>query len=183
MSNNIEKWTLEDGRKAEKRIHENVNHADLTSEKVVELHMEDERPLKLKQRVTEKSKPVIVERKIETVDAAGNVVDVKIESAEPRVPMQLVEHIAVSSPVSAQGCKKVCHSKGLTKEDMVEAITAAIKAVKSSESCGAKINSLGLADQIAEKVNGDDDGGTTNKILVGVIVLLVVGLGYLLFAM
>ena len=48
---NVEKWTLEDGRKAEKRISESVNHSDLTSEKIVELHMEDERPLKLKQRI------------------------------------------------------------------------------------------------------------------------------------
>jgi len=183
MSNNIEKWTLEDGRKAEKRVHENVNHADLTSEKVVELHMEDERPLKLKQRVTEKTKPVIVERKIETIDASGNVVDVKVESAEPKVTMQLVEHIAVANNVNSQSCKKACHGKGLTKEDMVEAITAAFKAVKSSENVDARINSLGLADQIAEKVNSDEEGATTNKILIGVIVLLIAGLGYLLFAM
>ncbi len=181
MSNNIEKWTLEDGRKAEKRVHENVNHADLTSEKVVELHMEDERPLKLKQRVTEKTKPVIYERKIETIDSTGNVVEVKVESAEPKVAMQLVEHIAVANPVSAQGCKKVCHAKGLTKEDMVEAITAAFKAVKSSDE--VKINSLGLADQIAEKVNDSSEGNTVNNILIGVIVFLTIGLGYLLFAM
>lgn len=181
MSNqNVEKWTLEDGRKAEKRINEVVDHANLTSEKVVELHMEDERPLKLKQRVVEKSKPVIFERKIETVDSNGNVVDVKIESAEPRVPMQLVEHIAVANSVSAHGCKKACHPKGLTKEDLAEAIAVAIEKSKPKNDFG--INSLGLADQIAEKVNANDDG-TTNKVLIAIIVALTIGLGYLLFVM
>jgi hypothetical protein len=183
MSNNTEKWTLEDGRKAEKRVQENINHADLTSEKVVELHMQDERPLKLKQRVIEKSKPIIYERKIETVDDAGNVVDVKIESAEPRVPMQLVEHISAANSFAAQGCKKVCHPKGLTKEDMIEAITMAIKSVKSSDVCESRISSLGIADQIAEKVNEDSNNGVTNKILIGVIIVLAAGLGYMLFAM
>ena len=183
MSNNTEKWTLEDGRKAEKRVQENINHADLTSEKVVELHMEDERPLKLKQRVIEKSKPIIYERKIETVDDAGNVVDVKIESAEPRVPMQLVEHISAANSFAAQGCKKVSHPKGLTKEDMIEAITMAIKSVKSSDVCESRISSLGIADQIAEKVNEDSNNGVTNKILIGVIIVLAAGLGYMLFAM
>lgn len=182
MSNqNVEKWTLEDGRKAEKRIHEVVDHANMTAEKVVELHMEDERPLKLKQRVIEKSKPVIFERKIETVDSNGNVVDVKVESAEPRVPMQLVEHIAVAGSVSAHGgCKKACHSKGLTKEDLAEAIAVAIE--KSRPKDEPRINSLGLADQIAEKVNASDEG-TTNKVLIAIIIALTVGLGYLLFVM
>ena len=55
----IEKWTLEDGRRAEKRI------TELDGERVIELHVESERPLKLTQRVVEKSKPIVYERKIE----------------------------------------------------------------------------------------------------------------------
>lgn len=181
-NHNVEKWTLEDGRKAEKRISETVNHADLTSEKVVELHMEDERPLKLKQRVIEKTKPVIFERKIETVDAHGNIVDVKIESAEPKVPMQLVEHIGVASHhVAAQGCKRSCQSKGLTKEDLAEAIATAIKTSCEKDNC--KLKSMGIADEIAERVNQDSSDNTTNYILYGIIAVLTLGLGYLLFAM
>ena len=177
---NVEKWTLEDGRKAEKRISESVNHSDLTSEKIVELHMEDERPLKLKQRIVEKTKPVLYERKIETLDAQGNVVDVKVESAEPKIPLQLVEHIALANNhVAAQNCKSAC-KKGLTKEDLAEAFATALKSVKS-ENCN--LNSLGIADQIAERVNEDSDNNLTNKILIGIIVLLVAGLGYMLFAM
>lgn len=179
-NHNVEKWTLEDGRKAEKRISETVNHADLTSEKVVELHMEDERPLKLKQRIIEKTKPVIYERKIETVDVHGNVVEVKVESAEPKVPMQLVEHIGLASHhVAAQGCKKACHPKGLTKEDLAEAIVSAMKA--SQNDC--KLKSMGVADEIANRVNAESSDNSTNYILYGIIAVLTFGLGYLLFAM
>jgi len=95
--------------------------------------------------------------------------------------MQLVEHIAVASGVSAQSnCKKTCHPKGLTKEDLAEAIAAAIERSKPNEK--AHINSLGLADQIAEKVNSNEDG-TINKVLIAIIVALTIGLGYLLFVM
>lgn len=182
MSNNVEKWTLEDGRKAEKRVHETVNTSELTSEKVVELHMEDERPLKLKQRVVEKTKPVIYERKIETLDAHGNVVEVKVESSEPKVQMQLVEHIAVGAPMAAHGCKSACKKNaGLTKEDLAEAIAQAIKSANAGD---CKVNSLGIASKIAEKVEGESkSGNTVNNILIGVIVVLTIGLGYMLFAM
>lgn len=180
-NHNVEKWTLEDGRKAEKRVSEIVNPAELTSEKVVELHMEDERPLKLKQRIIEKTKPVIFERKIETIDAHGNVVEVKVESSEPKVPMQLVEHIGLANHhMAAQGCKKSCHAKGLTKEDLAEAIATAIKASKSDD---CKLKSMGIADQIAERVNEESADSTTNYILYGIIVALTLGLGYLLFVM
>lgn len=182
MSNNVEKWTLEDGRKAEKRVHETVNTSELTSEKVVELHMEDERPLKLKQRVVEKTKPVIYERKIETLDAHGNVVDVKVETSEPKVQMQLVEHIAVGSH-AAHGCKSACKkSAGLTKEDLAAAIADAFKSCCSKEEC--KVNSLGIAAKVAEKVDQESKSdNTVNNILIGVIVVLTIGLGYMLFAM
>lgn len=183
MSNNVEKWTLEDGRKAEKRVHETVNTSDLTSEKVVELHMEDERPLKLKQRVVEKTKPVIYERKIETLDANGNIVDVKVESSEPKVQMQLVEHIAVAAQAASHGCKSACKKNaGMTKEDLAEAIALAIKSANAKEEC--KINSQGIAAKIAEEVEVEKKAdNTVNNILIGVIVVLTVGLGYMLFAM
>jgi hypothetical protein len=62
----IEKWTLEDGRRAERRVVEHKN-ADGVAEKIIELHIEDERPLRLQQRVVEKVKPVLYERKFEIV--------------------------------------------------------------------------------------------------------------------
>lgn len=183
MSNKVEKWTLEDGRKAEKRVHETVNTSELTSEKVVELHMEDERPLKLKQRVIEKTKPVIYERKIETLDAHGNVVEVKVESSEPKVQMQLVEHIAVGTTMAAHGCKAACKKQAsLTKEDLAEAIAQAIKSANPKDEC--KVKSLGIASKIAEQVEGESKSdNTVNNILIGVIVVLTIGLGYMLFAM
>jgi len=100
-------------------------------------------------------------------------------SSEPKVQMQFVEHIAVNSGVAAHGvCKKVCHPKGVTKEELAEAIALAINASKDNNDL--KINSLGLADQIAEKINSEGSGITT-KVLIGLIVALTIGLGYLLF--
>jgi hypothetical protein len=99
-----EKWTLEDGRRAERRVVENALNGE--TERVIELHVEDERPLRLQQRVVEKSKPIVYERKVETVDpATGNVIESKVESIEPKVQMQLVEHVKSLSndvPVTRQ---------------------------------------------------------------------------------
>ena len=41
----VEKWTLEDGRRAERRVSETKN-ASGQSERVIELHVEDVRPLR-----------------------------------------------------------------------------------------------------------------------------------------
>ena len=49
----IEKWTLEDGRRAERRVVETTD-SNGQSEKVIELHVEDVRPLRLQQRIVEK---------------------------------------------------------------------------------------------------------------------------------
>lgn len=86
----VEKFSLEDGRIAERHISTNEH-----GEKVIEVYVEEKRPLKLEKRVTEKRKEVLAEQRIETV-VDGNVVDVKVNSIEPQVNMQLREHIAVA---------------------------------------------------------------------------------------
>src|SRR5437868_3696539 len=124
-----EKWTLEDGRRAERRVTENVNPSG-EAERVVELHVEDERPLRLQQRVVEKRKPFVYEREIHTIDKSGVVVEKKVESIEPKVQMQLVEHLVAQNGVSALATEQPvednpCH---VTKEEMIETIVTAIKA-------------------------------------------------------
>jgi hypothetical protein len=127
-----EKWTLGDGRRAERRVTEQ-NSDDGQTERIVELHVEDERPLKLQQRVVEKSKPIVYERKIETIDPhTGSVVDQKVESMEPRVQMQLVEHIASANSVTAQSIQEDCECH-VTREEMVDAIVAAVASFKARE--------------------------------------------------
>lgn len=195
----IEKWTLDDGRRAERHVKET------SEERVIELHVEDERPLRLQQRVVEKSKPFVYEREIEVVDKQGNVVEKKVESIEPKIQMQLVEHIASASEgVAAQSVKEDdcdCH---ITKEEMVDTIISAIKASRSMDGQVASlshevdeekprkkkvrnvngIRSLGLAEEIANKENAAASGDNmTDKVLMGAIALLVVGLAYMLFVM
>lgn len=126
MQNNTERWTLEDGRRAERRVSEVLENG--VGERVVELHVEDERPLKLKERVVERTKPFVYEREIHSLDNAGNVVEKKVESADPRAKMQLVEHLAVQPVVEAQSVAEDCH---VTRDEMVDAIVTAVKSLKS----------------------------------------------------
>lgn len=172
----VENWTLDDGRKAEKRILE-TNDGQGNVEKVIELHIEELRPLKLQQRIVEKSKPVVYERKIETVDATGNVVEQKVEMLEPKVQLQLVEHIAT---IQSQ-------SKGdASKEQTVTALnTAANKEVILKNKKGGKVvNTLGFAEEFEKLQQPQSDGmSLMDKILLVVIAGQVLGLGYILFFM
>lgn len=204
---NVEKWVLGDGRRAEKRVTE-VKGEDGRSERIVELHVEDERPLRLQQRVREKAKPIVFERTIETVDPqSGEVVEQKVESIDPKVTMQLVEHISTKAQesVSAQSVEDDCDCH-VTKEEMIETIVAAVKAVKAdiqpvvqaqsastqrkvtktrrnvSGDFSDRLSSLGLADEIEKRV--DVSGySATDKIMLLVIAAQVVGLGYIVFFM
>jgi hypothetical protein len=185
----IEKWNLEDGRRAERRVVDQKD-ADGQGERIIEVHVEDERPLRLQQRVIEKTKPVLYERKFETIDIkTGQVIEQKIESLERNVPMQIVDHIAVNN-VSSQG--KNDSDKHVTKQEMIDAIVAAIK---TNRECSAaahsarkndvkKVQSLGLAEEI-EKISIPQKDGSSlmDKILFVVIAAQVVGLGYILFFM
>jgi len=198
-----EKWTLDDGRRAERRVTENASENG-QSERVVELHVEDERPLRLQQRVVEKSKPIVYERKVETLDPmTGNVVEQRVESIEPKVQMQLVEHIASAKSVSALSVQDDCDCH-VTKDEMVETIVAAIKATRetapirevvreaaptihaqsmpSPGSLAGRLNSLGLADEIASRVDSGEMS-MMDKVLLGVIAAQVIGLGYIIFFM
>jgi len=208
---NVEKWMLDDGRRAEKRVRE-IKNEDGYGERTVELHVEDERPLRLQQRVREKTKPFVFERTIETVDPkTGEVVDQKLESIDPKVPMQLVEHISSlghsseKGSVSAQTVTEDCDCH-VTKEEMIETIIAAVKTVKADiqsdmQSVQAqsmpkqkvksirntnefpdRLRSLGLAEEIEKRV--DISGySTSDSILLLVIAAQVIGLGYIYFFM
>jgi hypothetical protein len=190
-----EKWTLDDGRRAERRVTDNVNPTG-EAERVIELHVEDERPLRLQQRVVEKRKPFVYEREIHTVDKSGNVVEKKVEAVEPRVQMQLVEHLVTDNGVSALSTDPVvandCH---VTKEEMIETIVSAIKALKTEIEVKQPVVQTpvpvqaapvpgSLAEEIARR-NGAtaQQPGTVNMVLWGVIAALVIGLGYVIFGM
>lgn len=182
MNNNTEKWTLEDGRRAERRVVDNVAPTG-EGERTIELHVEDERPLKLQQRIVEKSKPFIYERETHTVDKNGNIVEKKVESAEPKISMQLVEHIATESEHKSLMAQNVsdndCH---VTKEEMIDTIITAVKTLKEDlTSKPAVVTKPSVVDEIGKRVGSKPD--TVQTIMYGVIAVLIAGLGYVLFIM
>lgn len=174
-----EKWILDDGRRAEKRVIETINTDKMESEKVVELHMEDEKPLKLKQRVIEKTKPFIYERKIETIDAQGNVVDLKIETVEPKVNLQFVDHIVAGGSASAQSVG------GISKDEIVEMVKEAMKSTGPCHAsvCSRKLKSKGVVDEVENKIEKDNQPSIMDKVLIVVIAAQMIGLAYLFFGM
>ena len=197
----VEKWTLEDGRRAERRVTENQG-ADGQGEKVVELFVEDERPLKLQQRVVEKTKPVICERKIETIDpATGNVIEQKVESLEPKVPLQVVDHIKVAQAPAAVVAQSVANEgdRPVTKQEMIDAIVAAIKANREVvytpapaaapapapvKAAAKKLNSYGIAEELEKAVEpAKKQLSVADIALYAIIGAQVIGLAYILFFM
>lgn len=141
----VEKWMLEDGRRAERWVTENVG------ERVVEIHMEEERPLILQQRIVEKSKPIIYERETSMLDKSGNIVNKKVETLD---------------------------SEKLTEDTKQELINSIVNALQ----CGNELKTMGLADEIAANQEVENMN-STDKLLIGVIGLLALGLGYIVFFM
>jgi len=179
----VDSYTLGDGRRAERRIKEVTK--DGVVEKIVELHVEAERPLRLQERIVETSKPVVVERKLEKIDpATGNVVEKKVEALEPKTPMQVVEHIGFTQK---PGCD--CHGCdcNVTKQDMIDAIIAALQTKNdvSAQSVPSELSnglaSLGVVDKIAPTVK--QGMSTMDKVLMGIVAAQIAALVYLIFFM
>lgn len=176
MSNNVEKWTLEDGRRAERRVSEQAL-ANGQQEKVIELHVEDERPLRLQQRVVEKSRPIVYERTLETIDPkTGKVVEQKVEAIEPKVQMHLVEHIACETE------KPKCCKENMV-DKVVEKVLERLAPVEPSAELGQKLNSLGLVDEIGNRVADANKFSIIDKFLLAVIAAQLCGLVYIMFFM
>lgn len=111
----VHKFVLEDGRRAERRIVENID--DCEGEKITELYAEAERPLVLSERVKEKTKPFVYERTYESLDANGNVVEQKVESLDPQSKMNVQSHI---TSLSAQ--EEPVKDRFVTSEELLETV-------------------------------------------------------------
>lgn len=195
MKTKIEKWIQEDGRRAERHVTETKFDKEGQAERTIELHLEDPRPLKLQQRIVEKIKPVIFERKIEIINpATGEVVERKVETVEQKVPMQLVDHIGVSEPKKADPVPETSfdpmnpsngplYLQGKDLKALVELLknNQAKDNEDASPEFETKLKSLGMAEQAARK--SSKEGLSGDKLLMGVIVAQVVALGYVLFFM
>ena len=167
--NKIEKWTLEDGRKAEKVIVEKkLDNEEV--ERVIEIKIENERPLSVQQRIVERYKPFVYERRIETIDPnTGEVLEVKVEN--------------LGEGMSAQHAGEILDNSYVTKKEMVEAIVKAVRSSKENTSNTSikesKIKSLGLAQEISQVNSPKYD--VNNIALSTLVAIQVIGLIYLLF--
>jgi hypothetical protein len=175
----IERYSLHDGRRAERRVSE-TNNASGESEIVTEVFVEEEKPLHLAERVIEKKRPLVYERVVELVDSDGNVVEQKTESIDPVSKMHVVDHIGVAD-VAVQSLSDDCDCH-VTHDEMIDAIVAGVRSAKSEAVVPGMISSLGLADQIAER-NDEKEYTMTDKVLMGVIAAMAVGLVYVIFLM
>jgi hypothetical protein len=134
MHEKVEKIRLEDGRHGERRVKEMYDENKECSKEVkTEYHVEEKRPLYLEKVVTEKTRPVVYERIIETIDpTTGNVVQRDKESTEPEINMQLRESLGI------YGNPK--NNPYVTKEDlreiMVESMTEMKRAVDHKREVG-----------------------------------------------
>ena len=112
--------------------------------------------------------------------------ETKVEAIEPKVQMQLVEH---SANVSAQSI-----DSPVTKQEMIDTIVSAVRAMReteksvtpssydSSKTFTNKLQTLGLADEISQRV--EECGlSTVDKSLLVLIGLMVCGLGYMVYFM
>lgn len=120
-SKKVERFTLEDGRIAERHI----SH-DASGGKVIEVFAEEKRNLKLEKRITEKRKEILAEQKVETI-VDGQIVDVKINSIDGHTKMQLREHIGIADNAELHSLGYV--SKKEIGPVVVDAVVAGISAL------------------------------------------------------
>jgi lysozyme family protein len=115
---NVEKIMMEDGRMAERRV-----TLDDNGDTHIELWAEEPRNLKLESRIVEKHATIVSERKIEMVDEDGQIVNVKVESVDPKSRMELVQHIGLATDANV--------SKYATKEELKEVVVAAVSEIQA----------------------------------------------------
>ena len=111
----IEKFVMEDGRKAERHLHTVEENGEVKH--ITEHFVEEARPMELAKRVIEVERPLIVERYVEVLDEQGNVVDKTKEVVNGGEEMKM--------------------SDGVTKEELQEAIMRAVSLVQGG-SCDHK---------------------------------------------
>jgi len=163
ISKCVESIRLRDGREAEERVVEKLGDDGCVVERVTEVHAEPMRPKLLEQRVTEKVKPIVYEREIDTIKD-GQVVEKRVESLDPEVKMELRQHLAleVSPPPSP-----------ITKEDLRDLISELRQQ--------PVVRAYGLQEEVAKRVNAFGDDKVWVLVGLAVIAAQVAALAYFLF--
>jgi len=175
MEEKVEKVVLPDGRYGETRITDDQDCDSGQGERVVERYEEPERELNLKQRVVEKRRPCVYERRVETIQD-NEVVDVRVESLDPATKMELREHIALASSVKSQSTEDCdCYA---TREELKEAMVAAAEEIRDAmhvTHAAAPVTveepprKVRLQSVVEEEVEEKEDEGWVEWILLAVV--------------
>lgn len=186
---------LEDGRRADKLVQEEVNAVTGEAKIVTELWAEPKIDKKLTQRVVDYKRPVVYKREVESVDeTTGEVLERRVESIDPDVRRELREHIQTQESVSAMSAEDCnCY---VTQEDMQKTFTEGFLTVakmmkdmndsgESTEYVEPKHQVSGLQAMAAEKYEVANNWmtklGSTGMALWGAIAILSAIFLYVVF--
>ena len=176
---NKEAIRLEDGRRADRVVREELNDAG-EAVTVTELFVEPKIEKKLAKRIVEYTRPVIHRREIETVDeATGEVVEKKVESIDPSVKMELREHVVSTPKLEAESYVTRTELKdlllSLKANPIVVQSTPTEEAQKFFE-VEPKKAPIQSAQELTEKRNATKSGlSLTTIVLGGLIVAELIG--------
>lgn len=188
---------LEDGRKAERVVREDIDCDSQAGVRITEIWADPKVELpsrNLAQRVVEKLEPVVHTRELETFDeVTGELISKDIESIEPNIKMQVVERLVSThslEEVSVQSAEDCLVTRDEMREDICEAMKMVVKAVShghdhhhGSDCCKEqKVSDMQVVteDRLAVKKNGMS---VANMALLAVISAQVAGLAWILFVM
>lgn len=170
---------MEDGRMAERRV-----TIDDNGDKHIELWAEEPRNLKLESRIVEKHATIVSERKIEMVNDEGEIVNVKVESVDPKSRMELVQHIGLATDQNV--------SKYATKDELKDVVVAAVSEI-NAQSMNMNVDAQQIApfppqpfmnaqSVVASNVE-NKSWGTMDMVLMGVVAVAAIALAYTWFLM
>jgi hypothetical protein len=168
-----EKFKFEDGREAERHVIEEVGD-DGSVKKVIETFVEPKIEKKLSKRVVEHSRPTVFKREIESVNEATGEVEVRIESVEPNVRMELREHI-VDTPVRG--------NENLVTKDDIKDLIQSLKTVQTVSAFSVPEPAVVPAQEIVkERVAKSNKYLKPSNLIIGTLILGQVGwLAYTFF--
>ena len=181
----VQKILWEDGRHAERRIVDWHVSEDGVEQREVELFLEPERQLNLKQRVVEKRKPVVYHRTTQVVDG-DKIIDQMVEERDED-KLQIVEHIGVVD--QQKGLRKAGPSDCEQLTDQVRALVQALTPTANVQQSGSRRMSRSeaagdvqppLQGTVANKIEGSTALIAINLGLSLVIVGLLSAIGYCL---
>lgn len=184
----VEQVRLPDGRHAERHI----NKDELGNE-VVEIFAEEQRSLKLEERIVREHKLIVAKETRETI-RDGEVTHVEVRTLEPEVPLQIRERIGVAEH------GKVVNGDYVRKEEIgqlvVDGVVAGVEALMESMELTAPDSIEEQVDEQVEKqpvfsaqsiveknVSEKKGDGVVNGVLIVILLSQVAFFSYMFFMM